>query len=111
MITHADTLAYYKDSCRMRSIADASPVGLGAVQTQFQGDVRGVVAYALQSLSDVEKRYSQTEKEALALVWACELETDPKPQEHIYSAISKPSARIERWILRPQSHDLKLSTV
>ena len=65
-------------------------------------------------VSDVECRYSQTEKEALGLVWACErfhpylygvkfeLLTDHKPLEFIYSPRSKPSARIERWVLRLQ---------
>lgn len=69
-----------------------------------------------ESLTDVERRYSQTEKEALALVWACErfhqyifgldfiLETDHKPLEFIYSTKSKPSLRIERWVLRLQSY-------
>ena len=65
----------------------------------------------------MEKKYSQTEKEALALVWACErfnlyvfgrkfeLETDHKALEYIYTPKSKPSARIERWVLRLQSYD------
>ena len=88
----------------MRIIADASPDGLDAVLTQLQGDVWRVIAYASRSLSDVERRYSQTEKEALVLVWMSErfniyacgqnfrLKTDHKPLERIYSATSKPCA-------------------
>src|SRR6218665_2295513 len=76
-----------------------------------------------QDLSAVERRYSQSEKEALALVWACErfhlylygmefeLVTDHKPLEVIYSARSKPSARIERWVLRLQSYNFKVKYV
>ena len=64
----------------------------------------------------MEKRYSQTEKEALGIVWACErfhmylygidfeLLTDHKPLEFIYSKKSKPSARISRWVLRLQPY-------
>ena len=72
LIIQAETLAYFKVACRTRIIADASPVGLGAVLTQQQGGMWRVVSYALRSLTDVERCYSQTEKEALALVWACE---------------------------------------
>ena len=114
LITQAETLAYYQVGCRTRIVADASPVGLGAVLTQQQGGVWRVISHASRSLSDVECRYSQTEKEALALVWACErfsmyvtgetfeLETHHKPLERMYSRTSKPCARIERWVLRLQ---------
>ena len=39
LITQAETLAYYQDGCKTRIVADASPVGLGAVLTQHQGGV------------------------------------------------------------------------
>ncbi|PFX30090.1 Retrovirus-related Pol polyprotein from transposon 17.6 [Stylophora pistillata] len=73
-----------------------------------------------RNLTEVERRYSETEKEALALVWACkrfniyvcgqkfELETDHKPLECIFGRLSKPSARIERWVLRLQGYDYKV---
>ena len=71
MITVRRILAYFKNDCRTRIVADAGPHGLGAVLTQQQDGVWRVVSYALRSLTEVERRYSQTEKEVLALVWAC----------------------------------------
>ena len=68
----------------------------------------------------IERRYSQTEKEALALVWACEklhpyiygidyeLVTDHKPLQAIFSPRSKPCTRIERWVLRMQPYAFKV---
>ena len=120
LITSAETLAYFDVEAKTRIVADASPVGLGAVLTQLQNNHWRVIAYASRTLTDVEVRYSQTEKEALALVWACErfnlyicgrefeLETDHRSLEHIYSVKLKPSARIERWILRLQSYKYKV---
>ena len=51
-------------------MAVASPVGLGAIVIQEQAGNKRVVAYASRSLTAVERRYSETEKEALGLVWA-----------------------------------------
>jgi len=119
-ITKAETLAYFRDDCKTRIIADAGPSGLGAVLTQLQGNLWRVISYVSRSLTDVERRYSQTEKEALAVVWACErfklycygrsfeLETDHQPLECIYGRKSKPSARIERWVLRLQGYDYNI---
>ena len=53
-------------------VADAGPSGLGAVLVQLQDDSWRVTAYVSPNLTDVERHYSQMEKEALALVWACE---------------------------------------
>jgi hypothetical protein len=75
---------------------------------QFKPEGPRVVKYISRALTDVEKRYSRTEKEALSIVWACEklhiylygkefeLITDHKPLEVIFGPCSKPSATIER---------------
>ncbi|XP_046746420.1 uncharacterized protein K02A2.6-like [Diprion similis] len=111
-IVRPGTLGFFQKGVKTQVIADASPVGLGAVLIQIQKDGPRVIKYVSKALSDVEKRYSQTEKEALALVWACEkfhlylygsefdLITDHKPLEVIFGPRSKPCARIERWVLR-----------
>ena len=69
---------------------------------------------------DSEQRYSQTEKEVLGVVWACErfhvcvygmkfvVETDHKPLEVIYGPRSRPCAQIERWVLRLQPYDFSV---
>ena len=54
-------------------VTDASPVGLGAILMQEQKDgERKPVAYISKTLTEVERRYSQIEREALAIVWAVE---------------------------------------
>ena len=120
-LAEVTTLAYFnRDAQCTQVIADASPVGLGAVIVQQHNGITKPICSASRTLTDVERRYSQTEKEALALVWACErfhqyiyglrfeLVTDHKPLEIIYSRTSKPSARIERWVLRLQPYDFKV---
>lgn len=114
------TLGYYDPADKTQVIADASPVGLGAVLIQTDSNGSRIVAYGNKSLSDCEKRYCQTEKEALALVWAVEhfdiylygkefeLVSDHKPLEVIFGRNSKPCARIERWVLRLQSYNYKI---
>lgn len=114
------TLGYFDVDDRTQLIADASPVGLGAVLLQVNEHGPRVISYASKSLSDAEKRYCQTEKEALALVWATErfhfylygrsfeLITDHKPLEIIFGPKSKPCARIERWVMRLQSYKAKV---
>lgn len=117
LISQTDRLFHFDPSLRTRVVADASPVGLGAVLLQFyEGDPR-IILFASKSLTDTERRYAQTEKEALALVWAVErfriyllgicfeLETDHKPLETIFSPNSSPCLRIERWVLRLQAYN------
>ena len=110
----AETLGYFDKNTATKVIADASPVGLGAVLVQQQGEERCVNNYASRSLSDKEHRYSQTKKEALGIAWSCErfrmylygadfeLMTDHKPLECVFLPTSKACPRIERWLLRMQ---------
>ena len=95
---------------------DASPVGAAAVLYQEDPNMKDnkkVIMFWSQSFSDIETRYSQTEKETLAIVLACDkfriylvgkiftLITDYKAVELIYrNPNSKPPARILRWNLR-----------
>lgn len=54
---------------------DASPVGLGAVLTQSdQNDIESnrIIMFISRTLSETERKYSQIEKEAIAVVWSCE---------------------------------------
>ena len=71
-LTDVDTLAYFNPALKTRVVADASPVGPGAMLLQEHDMVWRTVCYANKTLSSVERRYSQTEKEALALVWSVE---------------------------------------
>ena len=64
-LASADTLGYLDKNAPTQVIADASPVGLGAVLTQKQGDDYRVICYASRSLTDTERKYSQIEKESL----------------------------------------------
>ena len=119
-LVDSETLGYFQRDAKTKIICDASPIGLGAVLVQTQKGVDRVISYARVSLTETEKRYSQTEKEALAIVWACEkfhlylygiefeLITDHKPLTFIYSEKSKPSARIQRWVLRLQPYMFKV---
>lgn len=61
----SDTVISYYDPRKPVTVrVDASPVGLGAILLQ---DEDNVVCYASRALLPVESRYSQTEREALAV--------------------------------------------
>lgn len=105
-------MAYYDPEKPVEVTVDASPIGLGAILVQDK-----IVSYASRALTSVESRYSQVEREALAVVWACEhfdlylrgllnftFITDHKPLDRIWQKTKLPSLRIERWSLRLQPY-------
>ena len=90
-ITKPSTLALYNPQIATKISTDASSYGLGAVLLQEEQGSWKPVAFASKALTETEQRYAQIEKEALAIVWACnkfstfilglhfEIETDHKP--------------------------------
>jgi len=58
-------ISYFDPNMRSQLIVDASPVGLSATLVQSKDNVRRVISYASRSLTPVEQRYSQTEKEQI----------------------------------------------
>ncbi|XP_052564009.1 uncharacterized protein K02A2.6-like [Culex pipiens pallens] len=117
-------LGFFNKDQRTTVMADASPIGLGAllIQTDDAGNSR-VVTCASKSLTDTERRYCQTEKEALSLVWAVErfqmylygrrfdILTDCKALVYLFTERSRPCARIERWVLRLQAFEYLVSHI
>ena len=116
-LTSNSVMRYFDPLKKLTIIVDASPVGLGGILTQDNH----VLSYASRSLTEVESRYSQTEREALAIVWACEhfdmytngaqhftVITDHKPLENIWQK-TNPTPRIQRLGLRLQPYKFTIS--
>lgn len=117
-------LGFFNPKAHTKLMADASATGLGAVllQEDISGNCR-VIAYASKALTDLEKKYFQTEREALSLVWGVEkfklylqgvkftLLTDCKALKFLFSPRSRPCPRIERWVLRLQAYTYDIEHV
>lgn len=111
-------LGFFDRNDKTKLIVDASPDGLGAVllQESKEGQNR-IISFASKSLTDLERKYFQTEREALAIVWGVEkfslyllgakfeLITDCKALKFLFKPRSRPCPRIERWVLRIQSYN------
>jgi len=123
LLKKAPTLSHYDYNKQVVIQADASSYGLGAALMQINKDNnREIVAYASTTLTEAEKRYSQIEKEALALAYATEhfkdyiigidiiLETDHKPLIQILQ--SKPlddlTPRLQRIRLRLMRYNYEI---
>ena len=75
ILTSEPVLGYFDINKYSEITVDASPFGLSAILQQKSSPSatdRKVIAYASRALSAVERKYSQTEREALAVMWGCE---------------------------------------
>ena len=124
-LCQAPVMAYFSVGAKTRLTVDASPVGLGAILEQQQPDgAWRPIYFASRKTSAVESRYSQFEREALAVYWACkkfhlylsgshfEIRTDNKALlRTLLPNSTPPSARLERWILYLQQYNYTLSHI
>ena len=119
------TLALYNPNAPTKVSADASSFGLGAVLLQKNANDWEPVAFASRSMTEVERRYAQIEKEALAATWACEkftdyilgakfiIETDHKPLVPLLSTthLHNLPPRVLRFRLRLNRFDYNICHV
>ena len=69
----ADTvISYFDPNLDTEVIVDASPIGQSTILLQHSQTGVKVVSFGSRSLSPVERRYLQTERESLAEVFGCE---------------------------------------
>ena len=124
-LTKSPVLALYDPKTPTKVSADASSYGLGAVLLQKHPEGWRPVAFASRSMSEVEQRYAQIEKEALACTWATEkfadyligmnfmVETDHKPLIPLLSTkqLNSLPPRVLRFRLQMDRFDFNISHV
>lgn len=99
--------------------ADASDYGLGAVLSQNFPEGERVVSFISRSLTGGERKYSTTEKECLAVLWAIE-KFRPYVEATRFTVITDhfallwlnnlkdPSGRLARWCVKLQQYDFDI---
>lgn len=108
--------------------SDASPHALGAVLVQQdEGGKHRIISFASKSLTQTERRYAQTQREALAVVWGTEhfyyyllgrkftIRTDAQGIAYIFNrngdAPKRIMRRAEGWAMRLDAFDFEIEYV
>ena len=115
-LTSTDIFTHYDPTRDLILECDASPYGVGAVLShRMETGEAKPIAFASRSLTPAEKKYSQLDKEGLAIIFGVKrfhqylagrmfsIYSDHKPQQHIF-ADDRPtpamaSAHLQRWAL------------
>lgn len=94
---------------------DASDIGVGAVLFQRESEIEKVISYSSRKLTPREQKYSTTEKECLAIVWAIQknqhylegyeftVVTDHLSLKWLLK-LENPKGRLARWIMALQQY-------
>ena len=109
-------LAFLREEGQLILYTDASDYAIGACLMQVQDGVERPLMFISKSLTKVQRRWSTSDKEMLAIVWAvekcrfyiggssCLVRTDHKALP--YSERVSSSKKIERWKLALQEYNL-----
>ena len=124
-ILNSSAVAPFDPSLQTYVTTDASDVGLGAVLSQLHPEGERVVAFASSTLSAAQRKYSVTDREGLACVWACQkwnkylwgkefvLRTDHAALRSLLTAkgIGRASMRMSRWAVKLMTYAFQVQHV
>ena len=123
-LLNSECLVHFDNTKQISVTCDSSSYGIGAVLNLIIDGKERPVSFASRTLTSAERKYSQTEKEALALIFGLKkfhfylwgqnfrLVTDHKPLLGLFNN-DKPisvmsSGRIQRWSLMLQGYTFTL---
>ena len=126
MLTSNIVLVHFDPEQEQILACDASPYGIGAVLSHRMSDgLDKPIAFASRSLAPAERKYSQIEKEGLAIVFGVKkfhqylfgchftILSDHKPLQHLFSETkgtpTMASARIQRWAMVLGAYDYSIA--